>query len=138
MASKSWYPAHSNTYRERKAPSPPRVAGDRKWRQSPVGNAPRVLVDQVGVISGLGPMAVVNPVIRGVDWDEGGAHWVGVDTLREWGGSGHATICDAWDTKVQTQEFKSGGPAVHAAASGGVAISFGRHKGQAKPYEGMG
>jgi hypothetical protein len=68
------------------------VAGDLKWRQTPVGNAPRVLVD---------------------------------------------IICDAWDTKVQTQEFKTGGPSVHDAASGGFAISFGRHKGQAKSYEGM-
>ena len=93
MASKSWYPAHSNTYHERKAPSPPRVAGIIKWHQTPVGNAPRVLVD---------------------------------------------IICDAWDTKVQTQEFKTGGPSDHAAAGGGFAISFGRHKGQAKPDEGMG
>ena len=103
-----------------------------------MGNAPRMLVDQVGVISGLGPMAVVNPVIRGVNSTK--AEPVGWESTRSTNGEalGHATICDAWDTKVQTQEFKTGGPSVHAAASGGVAIGFGRHKGQAKPYEGIG
>jgi hypothetical protein len=111
--------------------------GNWRWHQTPVNDVPQVLIDRVGVTSGLGPTVDVNPVILGVDWDLGGAHWVVVDTVREWFGSQYATICDPWDTNVHIQKFTTGGPFFYDAASGGFTIDFwGTHKGQTKPYQG--
>ena len=111
--------------------------GNWRWHQTPVDDVSRVLADRVGVTSGLGPTSTVNPVILGVDWDLGGAHWVVVDTIREWGGSRYATICDPWDTNVHIQKLPDGGPFTYDAASGGFAIDlWGSHQGQKEPYEG--
>lgn len=111
--------------------------GNWRWHQTPVNDVPQVLIDQVGVTTGLGPTVQVNPVILGVDWDLGGAHWVVVDTVREPLGTKYATICDPWDTNVHIQEIKTGGPFVYDAAQGGFMINlWGTHKGEKNPYVG--
>jgi hypothetical protein len=114
------------------------TSGNWSWHQTPVNDVPQVLIDKVGVTSGLGPTRDVNPVILGVDWDLGGAHWVVVDTVREFLASDYATICDPWDANVHIQKFSAGGPFYYDAASGGFMINFwGKDpKGKAKPYQG--
>jgi len=113
------------------------TTGTWRWHQTPVNDVPQVLIDQVGVTSGLGPTVDVNPVILGVDWDLGGAHWVVVDTVREWVGSNYATICDPWDTNVHIQKFSTGSPFFYDAASGGFMINlWGTNKGTTQPYKG--
>jgi hypothetical protein len=113
------------------------TTGNWQWHQTPVNSVAQVLVDQVGLTSGFGPTVDVNPVILGVDWDQGGAHWVVVDTVREWLDSQYATICDPWDTNVHIQKFAVGGPFCYDAASGGFMIDFwGTNKGKAQPYQG--
>jgi hypothetical protein len=100
-------------------------------------SVPQKLIDKTGVIKGLGPAVTVNPVILGVDWDLGGAHWVVVDTVREMFGTTYATICDPWDTNVHIQPFKTGSPFLYDAATGGFTIDFGgSHKGRKQPYTG--
>ncbi len=102
--------------------------GNWQWHQTPVNDVPQVLLDQVGVES-FGPTLDVNPVILGVDWDTGGAHWVVVDTIRDAFGNHYATICDPWDTNVHIQKFKVGSPFYYDAANGGFTIDFwGKHK----------
>lgn len=113
------------------------TTGTWRWHQTPVNDVPQVLIDQVGVTPGLGPTVDVNPVILGVDWDLGGAHWVVVDTVREWVGSNYATICDPWDTNVHIQKFSTGGPFFYDAASGGFMVNlWGTNKGETQPYKG--
>ena len=111
--------------------------GSWKWQQTPVDDVADVLTDKVGITTGLGPTISVTPVILGVDWDLGGAHWVVVDTIRSFGGSTYATICDPWDANVHIQKFAAGSPFLYDAANGGFSIDLGgTHKGQKKPYEG--
>ena len=100
------------------------------------GDVPQALIDKVGITTGFGPTLNCEPVIMGVDWDLGGAHWVVVDTIREFSGH-HATVCDPWDTNVHIQKFKTGSPFYYDAASGGFSIDFwGEHKGKKNPYKG--
>jgi hypothetical protein len=100
-------------------------------------DVPQMLIDKVGPTMGLGPVFTVNPVILGVDWDMGGAHWVVVDTIRDIGGIKYATICDPWDTNVHIQSFKVGSPFLYDAAQGGFTVDFGgTHKGKKQPYKG--
>lgn len=111
--------------------------GNWQWHQTAVNDVAQVLSDKVGATKGIGPTVSVEPVILGVDWDQGGAHWVVVDTVRSMLGSTYATICDPWDTNVHIQKFKVGSPFVYDAASGGFTIDVGgTHKGKAQPYEG--
>lgn len=81
------------------------------------------LISKVGVTSGLGPVATVEPVIIGVDWDLGGAHWIVIDTIRQPLFSQYATVCDPWDANVHMQEIKSGSPFTYDAGSGGFMIN---------------
>lgn len=113
------------------------TSGNWRWRQTPVGDVAQVLIDQVGVTTGLGPTVNVNPVILGVDWDTGGSHWVVVDTIRSMFNTQYATICDPWDTNVHMQTFSSGSPFVYDASSGGFMINlWGENKGGSQPYKG--
>lgn len=113
------------------------TSGTWSWHQTPPNDVPQTLIDKVGVTSGLGPTVLVEPVILGVDWDLGGAHWVVVDTIRRIDGTTYATICDPWDTNVHIQKFATGGPFVYDAANGGFTIDFsGTHKGKTSPYVG--
>jgi hypothetical protein len=113
------------------------TTGNWQWHQTPVNSVPQVLIDQVGITERFGPTVDVNPVILGVDWDQGGAHWVVVDTIREWFSSKYATICDPWDTNVHIQKFSVGGPFSYDAATGGFMIDFwGTNKGKTQPYKG--
>jgi len=111
--------------------------GGWRWHQTPAEDVPQVLIDEVGVTPGPGPTVDVNPVILGVDWDQGGAHWVVVDTVREFSGSRYATICDPWDTNVHIQKFAVGGPFLYDAAGGGFMHDFwGTNMGKKDPYKG--
>lgn len=66
------------------------------------------LVNSVGVSSAFsGPIANVNPVILLIKWTRGGGHFVVVDTIREFGGSMYATVCDPWDADVHVQQFNN-------------------------------
>jgi hypothetical protein len=110
--------------------------GNWRWHKTPPTDVPQKLIDVVGITEGLGPTVDVNPVILGVDWDSGGAHWVVVDTLREFMGSTYATICDPWDTNVHIQKMAVGGPFFYDAGSGGFMIDFGgTNKGKESPYD---
>ncbi len=109
--------------------------GNWKWHKHAPTDVPQVLIDHVGITQGLGPTINVNPVIMGVDWDAGGAHWVVVDTIREAFGSTYATICDPWDTNVHIQKFKTKHPFYYNAGEGGFMINFGgTNKGEEHPY----
>jgi hypothetical protein len=111
--------------------------GNWRWHQKPPEDVAQLLLDKVGTVGGIGPTITVNPVILGVDWDLGGAHWIVVDTVRTFMGSYYATICDPWDTNVHIQEFKPGHVFFYDAAQGGFMIDFGgTHKGKTSPYVG--
>lgn len=106
-----------------------------KWHNPGVNGVGKLLVDKVGVVGGVGPTIDVTPVIIGVDWNLGGAHWVVVDTIRKFGGSTYATVCDPWDTNVHVQKFKTGTPFAYNAGDGGPMVNFGgTNKGEASPY----
>lgn len=115
------------------------TSGNWNWHSTPPGDVPQVLVDKVGVTSELGAVVNVEPVILGVDWDLGGAHWVVVDTIREPFGTPYATICDPWDANVHMQSFNIGSPFFYDAANGGFMINaWGTApKGEAQPYQGV-
>ena len=83
------------------------TTGHWRWHHVPPTHVPAVLIHKVGVTSGLGPTVDVNPVILGVDWENGGAHWVVVDTVREFLDSRYATVCDPWDSNVHIQKVKT-------------------------------
>lgn len=112
------------------------TSGTWKWHKTPPNDVPQALIDKVGVTAGLGPVVEVEPVILGVDWDQGGAHWVVVDTIRDVILARYATICDPWDTNVHLQSFKTGSPFIYDAGSGGFMIDFGgTSKGTGDPYK---
>jgi hypothetical protein len=113
------------------------TSGNWSWHKTPPNDVPQALIDQVSVTYGLGPVVDVEPVILGVDWDMGGAHWVVCDTIRDVVFARYATICDPWDTNVHLQSFKTGGPFFYDAAGGGFMVNFGgTSKGDTKPYVG--
>lgn len=109
-----------------------------RWKShfAPPNDVAKILVDKVGVTAGLGPVLQAEPVIIGVDWDNGkNSHWVVVDTIRDVGFARYATICDPWDTNVHLQSFSLGSPFRYDASSGGLMIDFwGTSKGTADPY----
>ena len=108
--------------------------GKWQWSAVPSASASQRIIEEVG-ISGLGPTLTVDPVIVGIDWDEGGAHWVVIDTIRSVGGTMYATICDPWDTNVHVQSLTPGQPFTYQAGQGGFSVDFwGSHKGQTSPY----
>jgi hypothetical protein len=109
--------------------------GSWTWDKVAPNKASTKIIDTVGVTTGFGPTVNVNPIIVGVDWDRGGAHWVVIDTVREFLGSHYATVCDPWDTNVHVQKLKKGDPFVYEAGQAGFAVDFwGSHKGQSSPY----
>ncbi len=105
------------------------------WHSLPGVAATQKILAVVDQSSGLGPTVAVNPLILGVDWNFGGAHWVVIDTIREFGGKRYATICDPWDANVHVQPIEAGEPFVYEAGQGGLAVDFwGSHKGAAEPH----
>lgn len=112
------------------------TGGSWKWHNPGSNGIPKLLVDKVGVSGGFGPTLNVTPVIIGVDWNLGGAHWVVVDTIRKVGGTHYATVCDPWDTNVHIQKFAVGSPFAYSAGNGGIMVNFGSdtNKGQTTPY----
>jgi hypothetical protein len=110
-----------------------------RWKAQvfPPQDVPQKLIDRIGITSGMGPTVNCEPVIVGVDWDLGGAHWVVVDSIRQFMGSTYATICDPWDANLHVQSFEVGKTFYYDAASGGFSINFGGEtKGDDKPYVG--
>ena len=59
------------------------TSGNWAWHQTAPNDVGKVLTDQVGLSGPVGPIVDVEPAILGVDWDQGGAHWVVVDTIRD-------------------------------------------------------
>ncbi|MFN8176827.1 MAG: hypothetical protein U0167_02815 [bacterium] len=105
------------------------------WAAIPADSAANRIVQEVGIVHGLGPTVGVNPVIIGVDWDAGGAHWVVIDTIRHFNGKNYATICDPWDTNVHIEDVTAGKAFTYAAGQGGFKLDFwGTNKGQTSPY----
>jgi hypothetical protein len=115
------------------------TSGTWRWHNYAPTDVPQKLLDKVGLTAGLGAVVDVEPVILGVDWDLGGAHWVVVDTIREAVGSQYATICDPWDANVHMQAFSVGSPFFYDAASGGFMLNIWgtAPKGDTKPYQGV-
>jgi hypothetical protein len=75
----------------------------------------QAIIDSVGVeIVGAGP--VVNSLLHGypmivlVGWNEGGAHFVVVDTVNNFFGGLYASVCDPWDGNVHITPLKVGQP----------------------------
>jgi hypothetical protein len=114
------------------------TSGNWAWHNFSPTDVPQKLVDKVGTTSGFGAVVNVEPVILGVDWDQGGAHWIVVDTIRDMLGQSYATICDPWDANVHMQTFKVGDPFYYDASSGGFMMNFGgtAPKGDTQPYQG--
>jgi hypothetical protein len=106
------------------------------WSNVSAAAASKKIIDLVGVTPAPGPTLTVNPIIIGVDWDSGGAHWAVVDTVRGVMGWTYATICDPWDANVHIQAIDASKPFVYKADEGGFAVDFGgEHKGQTSPYK---
>lgn len=109
--------------------------GSWAWAGLAGAAASKKILDTVGISGGIGPTATVNPVIVGVDWNAGGAHWIVIDTIRKPFGSRYATICDPWDTNLHVQEISDKSPFTYDAGQGGLSVDFwGSHKGQTSPY----
>ena len=105
------------------------------WSRLSAAQASRSIVNWVGVTPAPGPTVTVNPVIIGVDWDSGGAHWAVVDTVRSFMGTNYATVCDPWDANVHVQEINAARPFVYNAGQGGLSVDFwGSHMGQTRPF----
>lgn len=82
-----------------------------KWKAEYVG--PSNVADRImkvcGRTSGLGPTLGLHPVIVLIGWENRGAHFVVVDSVRDFYGLGpYATVCDPWDAQMRVTEFKSG------------------------------
>ncbi len=100
------------------------TTGTWSWHNYAPNDVSQKLIDKVGVSDGFGALFNVEPVILGVDWDLGGAHWVVVDTIREILDRQYATICDPWDTNVHMQRIHTGHPFYYDAANGGFMMNF--------------
>lgn len=108
--------------------------GDWKWKQPKTDTATRDIIEAVGT-TGIGPKAEVNPVIVGVDWDGGGAHWLVIDTVRKLGTDLWATVCDPWDANLHIQSIKKDSPFNYMAGKGGFKVDvWGKSKGTDSPY----
>lgn len=95
------------------------------WHKVPAANAGKRIIDKVGVYSGVGPTLNVKPMIVGIDWDKGGAHWAVIDTVRQFGGKTYATVCDPWDANVHIQEVSSTAAFTYDANKAGYSVDFG-------------
>jgi len=94
------------------------------WHKVPAADAGKRIIDKVGVTGGIGPVLDVNPMIVGVDWDKGGAHWAVIDTVRSFAGKTYATVCDPWDSNVHIQEVSAGKAFTYNANEGGFSVDF--------------
>ena len=113
------------------------TSGNWNWHQTPVNQVSDTLISKVGLTDGLGATVNVEPVILGVDWDSGGAHWIVVDTIRHAFGTTYATVCDPWDANLHFQKISKGSPFYYDAATGGFSINlWGTTKGDKQPYVG--
>jgi hypothetical protein len=109
--------------------------GTWQWSAVSASAASARIVHEVGIENGLGPTITVNPVIVGVDWDTGGAHWIVIDTVRHFLGKNYATVCDPWDTNVHVVDVTAGKEFTYHAGQGGFKVDFwGTSKGQTQPY----
>jgi hypothetical protein len=86
-----------------------------KWSADYVtaGGVADAIVGSVGTdIVGMGPLA--NSLMRGypiivlVGWNEGGAHFVVVDTVNDFLGNLYASVCDPADADVHITSFEKG------------------------------
>ena len=116
------------------------TSGTWRWHNYAPTDVPQKLLDKVGLTAGLGAVVDVEPVILGVDWDLGGAHWVVVDTIREAVGSQATPRFAIRGTPMCTCRHSVS--AVHFfydAASGGFMLNIWgtAPKGDTKPYQGV-
>lgn len=82
----------------------------KKWRNDYLTGAAatQAIIDNVGVTPAPGPTMNVTPIIIGVNWQGGGAHWLVIDTVRKFGGKLYATVCDPWDGDVHVTPISVG------------------------------
>ncbi|MGE0423137.1 MAG: hypothetical protein AB7O88_12780 [Reyranellaceae bacterium] len=99
------------------------TSGTWRWHSLQPEAVTAKLIAKVGVTTGFGPVATVEPVILGVDWDLGGAHWIVIDTIRKVFDSSYATVNDPWDANVHVQEIKDTGPFTYQAGEGGFMMN---------------
>ena len=101
------------------------TSGTWAWHKVPAADAGKRIIDVVGVTGGVGPILTVNPMIVGIDWDKGGAHWAVIDTVREFAGSKYATVCDPWDANVHVTPASAGSAFTYDANQAGFSVDFG-------------
>lgn len=85
------------------------------WEAKNIGeaNVSQAIVDAVGTdVVGAGP--IVNAATRGYPiilltrWDQGGGHFIVVDTVNNFLGTLYASVCDPWDGNVHITQFETG------------------------------
>lgn len=88
-----------------------------KWTNQYLSGAAvsQLILEKVGVTAAPGPTMDVTPIIVGVDWLGGGAHWVCIDTVRSFMGKKYATVCDPWDGDVHVTPIDGGKPFAYTA-----------------------
>lgn len=88
-------------------------------------NSGQRIVDLVGSSSAFsGPIATVNPIILGVNWDGStSSHWIVIDTVRTLLGGFYATVCDPADANVHVQSFQPGQAFVYQATTA-ISVDF--------------
>jgi hypothetical protein len=98
------------------------------------------IVRSVGETSALvlGPTLGCSPVIVGIDWTGGGAHWVVIDSVRSLGSYRWATICDPWDTNLHINRFRIGHPFTYDAGDVVAGVDIGGGVSQAGGNVGTG
>lgn len=105
------------------------------WSNKAGVDASKFIIEKVGICGGLGPTVDCNPIIVGVDWDGGGAHWIVIDTIRDFFGSKYSTVCDPWDANVHVEKISRSKAFEYTPGDGGFSVDFwGEHKGQSSPY----
>ena len=101
-----------------------------RWEAKNVGPAqvPQAIVDAVGTV---GPGPVIDlpdgkyPIIVLVGWNQGGAHFVVVDTVVSVAGL-HASVCDPWDGDVHIPPVRTGNPFGYVGGARALVVGHGR------------
>ena len=96
------------------------------------------MIETVGVTAAPGPIVRVNPIILGVNWQGGGAHWLVVDTVRKFMGKLYATVCDPWDGDVHVTTVSIGDTFEYTAQPNKSSWSLRGAAGQAEKVLGSG
>lgn len=85
----------------------------------------QAIVNAVGtdIVTGTLAGAAINALTRGYPiilltrWDQGGGHFIVVDTVNNFFGRLYASVCDPWDGNVHITHFSTGQPFVYEAST---------------------